>query len=80
MPVIVKSFRAVERNTLRGFADITLINVRLTIRDVAIHYFDPDRWWVGLPARPMVEKDGTTPVLNPRTGKQDYFAFLRFDD
>jgi hypothetical protein len=75
--IVIQKFRPLSKNTLRGFADVQMTNIRLVVRDIAIHCFD-DRWWISLPAKPMVERDGT-PIINARTGKQDYFAFLRFD-
>jgi hypothetical protein len=74
--IAITKFRAVAKHTLVGFFDATLTNVQLSIRDIALHRFD-ERYWISLPARPMFAADGT-PIINARTGKQDYFAFLRF--
>jgi hypothetical protein len=77
MGIVIQKFRPVSKNTLVGFVDVQMTTIRLIIRDIAIHCFD-GRGWISLPANPMVERDGT-PIINARTGKQDYFAFLRFD-
>jgi hypothetical protein len=77
MGIIIEKFMPVIRGTLRGFADVQMTTIRLIIRDVAVHCFD-DRWWVSLPGRPMVNPDGS-PILNPRSGKPDYFNLVRFD-
>jgi hypothetical protein len=74
---MIEEFRPLNKNTLRGFADVVLPLTRLCIRDVAIHKIG-DRCWINLPSRPMLNKDGS-PMLNNR-GKPLYFAFLRFTD
>jgi hypothetical protein len=77
MGIVIEKFRPVVKNTLRGFIDVQMTSIRLVVRDIALHYFH-DHWWVSLPAKPMFATDGT-PIINVRTGKQDYFAFLKFD-
>jgi hypothetical protein len=77
MGIVIEQFRPVAKNTLVGFIDIRMTNIRLIVRDLALHRFG-ERWWVSMPGKPMVERDGT-PIINARTGRQDYFAFLRFD-
>jgi hypothetical protein len=77
MSVLIAAFRPMLKNTLRGFADVTLPVTRLAIRDVAIHQVG-GRCWISLPSRPMLNEDGN-PMLNTR-GTPLYFAFLRFTD
>jgi hypothetical protein len=81
MSIQIEKFRPVSKNTLVGFVDVQMTNIRLVIRDIAIHCFGDrvsGRWWVSLPAKPMFDAEGV-PIINARTGKPDYFAFLRFD-
>ena len=54
-------WRSCERNTLLGFANIHIQEIRLTIRDVALHRKNEKRW-ASLPSasilkRPMVLSD-----------------------
>jgi hypothetical protein len=76
MSAEITDWRGLRKNTLRGFATVKLPTIRLEIRDCAVHQFN-GRTWVSMPARPMVDQSGN-PVMNERTGKQDYFSFLRF--
>jgi hypothetical protein len=76
MSIEITEWKPVRKNTLRGFLNALLPTIRLEIRDCAVHQFGT-RTWVSLPAKAMTAKDGL-PILNERTGKQDYFAFLRF--
>ena len=74
--VTCESFRPLVRNTLRGFAEITISEMRLKIRDVAIHQ-KGDARWAQLPAKPQV-KDGAL-VKDASTGKIQYIPVLEFD-
>jgi hypothetical protein len=81
MGIVIEKFRPVSKNTLVGFCDVHMTNIRMVVRDVAIHCFGDrisGRWWISLPGKPMVERDGT-PIINARTGKQDFFNLVRFD-
>jgi hypothetical protein len=59
-------FRVLRRNTLIGFAVVTIAELKLTIRDVAIHQ-KADSRWAQLPAKPQV-KDGAL-IKDATTGK-----------
>jgi hypothetical protein len=76
LTVICESFHPLLRNTLRGFAEITIAEMRLTIRDVAIHQKGEARW-AQLPAKPQV-KDGAL-VKDPSSGKIQYTPVMEFD-
>jgi len=52
-------FRALEKNTLKGFADLELTRVGIVIRDCTWHEKNGHEW-VGFPARSYEAKDGTT--------------------
>jgi hypothetical protein len=72
------SFKPLRRNTLCGFADICIAELRLNIRDIAVHAKGGSRW-AALPARPMIDKDGS--VIRDRvTGKIAYANIFEFTD
>jgi hypothetical protein len=75
LTIICESFHPLVRNTLRGFAEISIAEMRLKIRDVAIHEKGESRW-AALPAKPQV-KDGT--LVKDPSGKVQYFPMLEFD-
>jgi hypothetical protein len=74
LTLVCKSFRPLEKNTLRGFAEIFVKDMALTIKDVALHQKNTSRW-AALPAKPML-KDGT--VLKDGDGKVQYVPVLEF--
>jgi hypothetical protein len=66
-------FRAYEKNTLRGFADLELTRVGLVLHDCTWHEKD-GKEWVGFPARSYETKDGTTawqPLIEFAEGAKD---------
>ena len=75
LTVTSESFHPLIRNTLRGFAEISVAEMRLRIRDVAIHEKGESRW-AALPAKPQI-KDGT--LVKDVTGKVQYVHILDFD-
>jgi hypothetical protein len=50
LTVTCESFRPLVRNTLRGFAEITIAELRLKVHDIAIHEKGEARW-AQLPSR-----------------------------
>lgn len=76
LTVSCETFHPMVRNTLRGFAEITIAQMRLTIRDVAIHQKGESRW-AALPAKPQI-RDGAL-VKDPGTGKIQYTPIMDFD-
>jgi hypothetical protein len=68
-------FKPLVRNTLRGFAEISVAELRLTIKDVAVHR-KGERCWAQLPAKPFV-KDGM--LVKGDDGRIQYFPILSFD-
>jgi hypothetical protein len=76
LTVTCESFHPLARNTLRGFAEISIAEMRLTIRDVAIHQKGASRW-AQLPAKPQI-KDGAL-VKDPGSGKIQYTPVMEFD-
>ncbi len=67
-------WRALQKNTLLGFARISIVELGLTIHDVAVHQ-KGDRMWAALPARPWI-KDGA--VVTDDAGKVQYSPLLEF--
>ena len=54
--VVCTAWKPLERNTLRGFADLWLREARLHIKGCAIHEKNGKRW-VQLPARPQLDQN-----------------------
>jgi hypothetical protein len=59
MAIRCVKFRAYEKNTLKGFADLELTNTGLVIHDCTWHEKD-GKEWVGFPARSYTDQDGNT--------------------
>jgi hypothetical protein len=55
----VSDWKAIERNTLRGFFTAHLPS-GMTLFENTLHYRD-GHWWVMPPSKPMLSKDGTAP-------------------
>jgi hypothetical protein len=76
LTITCTEFRPYWRNTLRGFADLSIPEMRLTIHGVAVHEKNSSRW-AQLPARPQV-KDGA--LVKRADGKLEYAPILEFSD
>jgi hypothetical protein len=72
----VTEWRALNKNTLRGFASIALPN-GLVIRDVSVHS-KGGKHWASLPSKPMLDSAGS--VLRDEAGKIKYAAILQWGD
>src|SRR5262245_27979633 len=70
-----REFKPLVRNTLRGFAEVNVAELRLNIKDVALHTKN-GRHWAQLPAKPQI-RDGT--LVKDQGGKIQYFPLLSFD-
>ena len=75
MIVLVDDFRPIERNTLRGFARVTLPELGLIVHDVAIHVREA-KAWASPPSRPMLGRDGTQ--LRDPAGKVQFAPTISF--
>jgi hypothetical protein len=75
LSVSCRAFHPLHRNTLRGFCEIHIDEIKLSIRDVAVHQKGESRW-AQLPAKPQV-RDGT--LIQDAAGKIQYTALLDFD-
>jgi len=69
-------FKPMTRNTLRGFATITIEPIGLTIEDVHVHQADGGAAYALLPSKPQVRADGT--VIRRDDGKIAYSPVLKF--
>ena len=72
--VIVKSFSAIRKNTLRGFATVQLPS-GMIVADVGIHT-DSGRAWASPPSKPMLSRDGA--VMRDDAGKVRYSPIITF--
>jgi hypothetical protein len=77
LAIEVTDWRPFERNTLLGFATIFLPQLRLHIGDVTVHQHENGKRWVGLPAKPRLDRDGIP--LRGENGKVEYSKILWFD-
>jgi hypothetical protein len=74
MTIRCAAFRAWHRNTLFGFAELKIVELDLTIKDVAIHEKNGMRW-AQPPAKPQI-KDGV--VVKDDAGKAQYVNIFEF--
>jgi hypothetical protein len=72
------AWKAVERNTLRGFASIYIPAVRLTIHDVSVHKKGESRW-AQCPSKPQLDKNHNT-IRDNITRKPKYSPILEWDN
>jgi hypothetical protein len=77
LSIEVENFTRRRSNSLRGFADLLIPELRLRIREATVHE-SHGRRWVGLPARPQVGRDGA--ARRDDRGKVAYTAVLQFTD
>jgi hypothetical protein len=75
LTVSCRGFRPLQRNTLRGFCEIHIADLRLTIKDIAIHEKGSARC-AQLPAKPQL-RDGE--LVHDADGKIQYFHLMSFD-
>jgi hypothetical protein len=66
-------FMPFQKNTLRGFTEISLVDIGMTIRDVTVHTKN-DYTWASPPAKPQI-KDGAVVTEN---GKAQYVNIIEF--
>ena len=64
-------WRSMERNTLRGFVTLYLEPSGLVLNDCTLHRMPDGRQWIGLPAKPQLDRDGQH-RKDPATGKPLY--------
>lgn len=71
----VSDWKAIERNTLRGFFTAHLPS-GMTLFENTLHYRD-GHWWVMPASKPMLSKDGT--ALRDDAGKIRYAPIVSFE-
>ena len=74
MAVIIRDFRQIKKNSLRGFATIEL-PIGLVIKDVTINNTQ-GRVWAGLPSKPQMENGAHK--ADPKTRKPAYAKILEW--
>jgi len=72
--VTCEDFRAYRKNTLAGFACIKISELKLEIKDIAIHQ-KSGRRWAQLPAKPQI-RDGA--LVKGDDGKVQYLPIMSF--
>jgi hypothetical protein len=68
-------WKPLRRNTLAGFAQIRVVDMRLTVQDVALHNKGESRW-AALPGKPQL-RDGV--LIRDDAGKIQYVPLFEFD-
>ena len=76
MPVSLLEWRAVKRNTLRGFAKIR-IGKSMIVADVSVNV-SHGRRWASFPAKPVVSSDGV--AKRDEKGKIVYVPLISWTD
>jgi hypothetical protein len=75
--VVCLEFKPFQRNTLRGFAQISVPSWHMTISGIAIHEKEGRRW-AALPARPYLDNSGE--LVREDDGKPRYVKVFQFDN
>ena len=71
--MVLREFRALNKNSLRGFATVELSS-GLIIKDITLHTSN-GKSWAFLPAKPQISKDGTQIM---KDGKAQYTSILQW--
>ena len=74
LTITCDAWRGLRKNTLLGFATVTIGELELKVHDVAVHQ-KADRMWAALPARPWVQNGA---VVTGADGKVQYSTILEF--
>ena len=74
MKIVCKKFSPLERNTLRGFAEINIVDIGMVIKDVALHTKNGSSW-AQPPAKPQI-RDGV--AEKDDAGKIQYTPIIEF--
>ena len=68
-------WRPVQKNSLQGFCTLHLAPSGIVINDCSLHRMPDGREWIGLPAKPQIDRDGQQ-RKDPTTGKPLYVAIV----
>ena len=74
----IKTHTPVRSNTMLGFIDVIVPELRMLFFDLTVHQKDNSRW-VGMPARAQLEKE-TGQVVRDGRGKIAYVPTIGFTD
>ena len=77
LSVQVEAFKPLKSNTLHGFCDVRIVEMRLLVRDISVHQKNGKRW-ASLPAKPQINREGT--VRRDDRGKVACTPILEFSD
>jgi len=77
LTVKVENFKPWRSNSLFGFIDIVVPEMRLRIREATVHESHSKRW-IGLPAKPQISREGA--ARRDERGRIAYSAVLQFTD
>jgi hypothetical protein len=75
MKMVCKRFSPMHRNTLFGFAEISIPEFDMVLKDVAVHQKNGSRW-AQPPAKPQLNRDGA--VIRNEAGKIQYMPIVEF--
>jgi hypothetical protein len=76
MAVTLMEWRALNKNSLRGFAKVRL-GKALILKDVAVHYSN-GKTWAMAPAKPIINPDGV--AKKDDRGKIQYVPIIEWFD
>ena len=74
--ITMRSFRALKKNTLRGFCNVSFGS--LTILDCTVHVHSNGRAWIGLPGKALVDQYGRQ--RRDANGKLQYTLMAEWRD
>ena len=57
MEISVRNFRKYDKNTLKAFVDLEILDIGLTIKDCTYHQQNNSEW-IGLPGRQYEDESG----------------------
>jgi hypothetical protein len=70
------AWRQLRKNSLRGFATIQIVELRMTMNEVGVHQRN-GKSWAQPPSRPWISKEGQ--LIRGDDGKIRYAPLFEFD-
>ncbi len=70
---IVEEFKAVRKDSLRGFARVRLLS-GMILHDTGV-YYNGETWWASPPSKPVLDRSGKQVV---KAGKRQYQPTVTF--
>jgi hypothetical protein len=77
LSVKIEGFKPHRANSLYGFVDLLIPEIRLRIKEATVHQ-SHGRRWIGLPAKPQVDREGR--ARHDERGRTAYTSILQFTD